>query len=116
MEVIATDVMPAEHDILARPRPNDAVASRASASLQARVGEELGRLHAMVESLSKSGHIDHLLPELPGALVPTYSQLIEADVPEILARRMVRHIAENLEPDQLDQPDSIRAALAERSS
>ena len=63
--------------------------------------------------LSKSGHIDHLLPELPGALVPTYSQLIEADVPEILARRLVRHIAENLEPDQLDRPDSIRSALAD---
>ena len=32
-------------------------------------------------------------------------------MPEILARRLVRHIAENLEPDQLDQPDSIRFAL-----
>lgn len=113
VEVVATDVLPAEHGLSARPSPKEATASGASASLQARVGEELGRLHAMVENLSRSGHIDHLLPELPGALVPTYSQLIEADVPEILARRMVRHIADNLEPDQLDQPDSIRAALAE---
>ena len=36
-----------------------------SAVLQAQVGEQLGRLHAMVETLSKSGHIDHLLPDLP---------------------------------------------------
>ena len=43
--------------------------------------------------------------------------MIEADVPEVLARRLVRHIAENLEPDQFDHPDSIRAALcAMRSS
>ncbi len=42
--------------------------------------------------------------------MPTYSQLIEADVPEVLARRLVRHIADNLEPDQFD-PVSIQAAL-----
>jgi flagellar biosynthesis protein FlhF len=113
VEVIATDTLPSEHEVAAGPGPVDPIATGASASLQARVGEQLGRLHAMVETLSKNGHIDHLLPDLPGALVPTYSQLIEADVPEILARRLVRHIAENLEPDQLDRPDSIRAALAD---
>ena len=100
-----------------RSRPGPVPVGRSppatSASLQARFGEQLGRLHAMVETLSRNGHIDHLLPDLPGALVPTYSQLIEADVPEVLARRLVRHIAENLEPDQFDHPDSIRAALCE---
>ena len=35
--------------------------------------------------------------------MPIYSQLIEADVPEVLARRLVRHVAENLEPDQFDR-------------
>ena len=113
VEVVATDTMPPELEVTARPGPAGAAVLGASANLQTRVGEQLGRLHAMVETLSKSGHIDHLLPELPGALVPTYSQLIEADVPEILARRLVRHIAENLEPDQLDQPDSIRLALVD---
>ena len=39
--------------------------------------------------------------------------MIEADVPEVLARRLVRHVAENLEPDQFDHPDSIRAALCD---
>ena len=63
-----------------------------SAGLQAHFGEELGRLHAMVENLSRHGHIEHLLPDLPAALVPTYSQLIEADVPEVLCRRLVKFV------------------------
>ncbi len=113
VEVIATDTIPREAEVTTRPGPVDQIASVSSATLQARVGEQLGRLHAMVEALSKNGHIDHLLPELPSALVPTYSQLIEADVPEALARRLVRHVAENLEPDQFDHPDSIRAALTD---
>ena len=62
-----------------------------SASSQARFGEQLSRLHAMVETLSRQGRIDHLLPDLPGELVPSYAQLVEAEVPEILARRLVRH-------------------------
>jgi flagellar biosynthesis protein FlhF len=111
VEVIATDTMPGELEVTSRPGPVNPIGIAKSATVQARVGEELGRLHAMVEALSKSGHIDHLLPELPSALVPTYSQLIEADVPEVLARRLVRHVAENLEPDQFDHADSIRAAL-----
>jgi flagellar biosynthesis protein FlhF len=113
VEVIATDTMPGEVEVTNRPAAVDQIASARSTAMQARVGEQLGRLHAMVETLSKSGRIDHLLPELPSALVPTYSQLIEADVPEVLARRLVRHVAENLEPDQLDQPDSIRAGLSD---
>jgi flagellar biosynthesis protein FlhF len=31
----------------------------------------------------------------------------------VLARRLVRHVAENLEPDQFDHADSIRAALCD---
>ena len=65
VEVVATDTMPPELEVTARPGPADAAVTGASANLQTRVGEQLGRLHAMVETLSKSGHIDHLLPELP---------------------------------------------------
>ena len=65
----------------------------------------------MVETLSRHGHIDHLLPDLPSALVPTYSQLIEADVPEVLCRRLMKFVADELEPDRVDHPESIRAAL-----
>ena len=67
----------------------------------------------MVETLSRHGHVEHLLPDLPRALVPTYSQLIEADVPEVLTHRLMRHVADTLDPDQIDRPDAIRAALCE---
>jgi len=113
VEVIATDTMPRELEVKSQPGPTPEIATALSATVQARVGEQLGRLHAMVETLSRQGHIDHLLPDLPSALVPTYSQLIEADVPEVLTRRIVRHIAETVEPDQFDRPDSIRAALCD---
>ncbi len=85
----------------------------ASPALQSRFGEQLSRLHAMVETLNRQGRIEHLLPDLPGELVPIYSQLIEADIPEVLTRRLVRHVAENLEPDQFRYAESIRGALCE---
>ena len=65
----------------------------------------------MVEDLSRQGRIDHLLPDLPGELVPTYAQLLEAEVPEVLARRLVRHVAERLEPEQVHRPEAVRDAL-----
>ncbi|HEV3122492.1 MAG TPA: flagellar GTP-binding protein, partial [Isosphaeraceae bacterium] len=84
IEVTATDSenMPVRTGTLAD--------SGLGAPLPAQFGEELSRLHAMVAEVSKQGHIDHLLPELPTALVPTYAHLLDADVPEALARRLVR--------------------------
>src|ERR1700736_788476 len=64
----------------------------AAAPLHAQIGEQLSRLHAMVEDLSRHGRIDHLLPDLPGELVPTYAQLLEAEVPAVLAGRLVRDV------------------------
>jgi flagellar biosynthesis protein FlhF len=116
VEVTATDTMPPEVVVTGRPGTKSATVSRpaaASPASQSRFGEQLSRLHAMVETLSRQGRIDHLLPDLPAPLVPIYSQLIEADVPEVLTRRLVRHVAEMLEPDQFDHPQSIRDALCE---
>ena len=79
--------------------------------LHAHFGEQLSRLHAMVEDLSRQGRIEHLLPDLPAELVPTYATLLEAEVPEVLARRLVRFVAETLEPDEVHQEESIRSAL-----
>ena len=84
-----------------------------SEALHSHFGEQLSRLHAMVEDLSKHGRLDHLLPDLPGELVPTYASLLEADVPEALARRLVRYIAERLEPDEARRPEAVRDALCE---
>jgi flagellar biosynthesis protein FlhF len=115
VEVTATDRMPSE--AMAAGRSTSAAAgaapSASTPAMQARFGEELSRLHTMVETLSRHGRIDHLLPDLPAELVPVYSQLIEADIPEVLTRRLVRHIAEGLEPDQFHDDEAIRAALSQ---
>jgi flagellar biosynthesis protein FlhF len=127
VEVTATDCMPEEAAVevngaVTGATPTGAAVSGVAApagpspALQARFGEQLSRLHAMVETLNRQGRIEHLLPDLPGELVPIYSQLIEADIPEVLTRRLVRHVAENLEPDQFRYADSIRGALCEAVS
>lgn len=113
IEVTASSTLPASAFLSGRgdSTHRGPTGSSLSEASQARFGEQLSRLHAMVESLSRQGRIDHLLPELPGELVSSYAQLVEADVPEVLARRLVGHLADSLEPDQLGNPRSIREAL-----
>jgi flagellar biosynthesis protein FlhF len=119
VEVTATDTMPGDVAVGARSSPEPALAiitpdthiPATSATLQARFGEELGRLHAMVETLSRHGRIDHLVPDLPASLIPAYSHLIEADVSDVLAQRLIQHVADCLETDQFDDPESIHATL-----
>ena len=113
VEIVATDTMPSERDFSGRQGSTAVTGSATSTNVSAQVGEQLGRLHAMVETLSRHGHIEHLLPDLPRTLVPTYSQSIEADVPEVLTHHLMRHVAETLDPDQFDHPDAIRAAVRE---
>ena len=102
VEVTASDGLSAA----TKPGPTPA-----TPALHSQFGEQLSRLHAMVESLSNTGRIDHLLPDIPSPLVPTYSQLLEADVPEVLAHRLVRHVAGRIDPEEAHQPESIREAL-----
>jgi flagellar biosynthesis protein FlhF len=125
VEVTATDTMPFGTILPGRPGRDSEPAPTfprevstvpvigTSARLQARFGEELGRLHTMVETLSRQGHNEHLLPDVPSELVPAYCQLIDADVPDVLARRLVKQVGLDLEPDQLGHAESIRAALCE---
>ncbi|WP_435016378.1 GTP-binding protein [Tundrisphaera sp. TA3] len=90
-----------------------AIVTPANHALQAQFGEQLGRLHAMVSDLSRQGRIDHLLPDLPAGLVPIYAQLLESEVPEVLARKLVRHVADRIEPDEFHRPGALRDALCE---
>jgi flagellar biosynthesis protein FlhF len=108
IEVTAADRPPEAAGAMAGPTPGDP-----AGALQAQFGEQLGRLHAMVAEISRHGRIDHLLPDMPAALVPTYAALLEADVPEVLARRLVRHVAETAEPEELARPEAVREALGE---
>jgi flagellar biosynthesis protein FlhF len=116
IEVTASDgSSPATADRAGGPAnaPPSVVIPASSEALHSHFGEQLSRLHAMVEDLSKHGRLDHLLPDLPGDLVPTYASLLEAEVPESLARRLVRYVAERLEPDETRNPEAVRDALRE---
>jgi flagellar biosynthesis protein FlhF len=112
VEVTASDRAP-EAPAPAFVPPVVSIPEADASALEARFGDRLGRLHAMVAEISRAGRIEHLLPDLPTPLVPTYSSLIEADVPEVLARRIVRDVADRIEPDEMDRPSAIRAATAE---
>jgi flagellar biosynthesis protein FlhF len=125
IEVTAADTMPADATPktgLGQGEEYPGMTARAvsavpvigtSGSVQARLGEELGRLHTMVDSLSRLGRIDHLLPDIPSELIPTYSQLIEADVPEVLTRKLMRQVCLAHEPGHLAHSEDIRAALCD---
>ena len=112
VEVTASDRTP-EAPAPAFVPPPVAIAEADPSALKAHFGERLGNLHAMVDAMSRAGRIEHLLPELPSPLVPTYSALIEAEVPEILARRIVRDVADRIEPDELHRAEAIREATVE---
>ncbi len=118
IEVTASATMPSGQATLfqaasGKDQPWETAGSTLSAGAQAQFGAQLSRLPAMVETLSRQGRIDHLLPDLPGELVPMYARLVEAEIPEVLARRLVRYVADNLEPDQAASPASLQDALCE---
>ncbi|CAN5911081.1 N/A [soil metagenome] len=114
VEVTATDGRgPRVQTSVPVPTSNGDVLIGSTSDLQSRIGEELGRLHEVVEGLSRMGRLDHLLPDLPSDLVPTYARLLEADVPEALARRLVRRVAERVEPDEVHHPEVVFNALAD---
>jgi len=74
------------------------------------LGADLGRLHAMVETLSRRGGLDHWMPDLPSELTPIYARLLEADVPEPMARQLVRSAARSTPDGDLTTPaDALRA-------
>jgi flagellar biosynthesis protein FlhF len=107
VEVRATSSAAGSHRVV------DLAAAGQDGPLQARFGEELARLHSLVEDLSRQGRIDHLLPDLPAELVPFYAHLLEADVPETLSRRLVAYVAERLQPDEVGHAEAVHAALCE---
>ena len=119
IEVTATATMPAGSNSTtagnsaatrtASPPPPNLL----SPAARARFGDELCELHDVVEALLRQGRIDHLIPEVPSELVPLYARLLEAEVPEFLARQLVRMLADDLEPDELSSPRAVQAALAE---
>jgi flagellar biosynthesis protein FlhF len=116
VEVTASAIMPGESSQQPVAFPSASALQMDPASMlptaaRARFGEQLSRLHAMVETLSRQGRVDHLLPYLPAELIATYAKLVEADVPEVLAHRLVGYVADSLDLDQTSDPAARQTAL-----
>jgi len=72
---------------------------------------DLGRVHAMVDSLSRNGQMEQWTPDLPPELASAYARLLEADAPEPSARALVLEALGSASPDELATPGSARAAV-----
>ncbi len=95
--------------------PNRSVptATDANGAVRQQFDEQLGQLHANVEDLSRRGRLDHLVPDLPTEMVPIYARLVEVDVPEGLATRLIQLICESVEPGERSDPSTLRSILRE---
>jgi len=73
--------------------------------------ERLDRLRRAAEGLSEAGCFEHLVWDVPTALLPAYSKLRDLEVPDRLARRIARFMAGELGPSALKRPEAIARAL-----
>lgn len=71
----------------------------------------LGTLREAVELLSREGRVDLFLPEIPTAFAPAYAYLLDRDVPEPIARRLSRRLADLVDPSEPSSPDSLFPAM-----
>lgn len=96
-----TSKVPLQPQIVSQPSTDEA-AARLSAKLDA--------IHRMIEELGRSGHVPRA-EEVPGELFQLYTELIDGEVPEDLARDLVCRLKRHCTPDQLAEVDNARTLL-----
>lgn len=89
---------------------NTPVASQAA--LQS-INKEVGDLKTMVRDLVKLQH-NATRPDLPESLFDSYLRLVEGEVADEIADRIVREIKQSAKPAQLGDLASVRKLLAEK--
>ena len=89
---------------------------QADPSLDTQITEELSVIKTMVERLVQAEQ-KSTLPDIPEELFQTYTDLIEQEVHEAVARELVIRLRDQLSPDQLKRPDvaatQLRALLVD---
>ena len=98
--------------------PNQATSLRAAAQERrtpesdpnAALSTKLDALQKMVESLSRSTQFRGA-DEIPGELFEIYTQLIDADIDDDLARELIFGIRQNCTAEQIHNPAACRAFL-----
>lgn len=79
-----------------RPAPARPVASNRSAELAAK----LDNIQRMLENLSRTGHIGHE-QEIPSELFTLYTELIDAETEDEVARNLISRLKRECSPEQL---------------
>ena len=76
-----------------------------------RFAAKLDAIHKMIESLGRSAHLGHV-DEIPAELFQLYTELIDAEVEETLARDLVSRLKQRGTAKQLADPVAGKALLA----
>lgn len=97
-EISRTDITTDSSDESAAP-PSDEVASR------------LDTLQRMVENLSRTSHFRGT-EEIPPELFEIYTQLIDADMEDEIARELVFALRQSGTPEQIEDPEASHALLS----
>lgn len=93
--------------------PRELIEVKASATMPSPAYAEILESPVLPWAGGRSTGIDPLVSDLPTELFSSYSRLRAAEVPELLARRLVRSLAEGLEPDQVADSRAMENALCE---
>ncbi|MEM6314790.1 MAG: hypothetical protein AAF743_11920, partial [Planctomycetota bacterium] len=104
------DLMPATPNTPGTELLNTPVANQASLRS---INKEVGDLKTMVRDLVKLQH-DAARPDLPASLFDSYLRLIEGEVADELADRIVTDIKAKATPQQLADAESVRKLLADK--
>jgi flagellar biosynthesis protein FlhF len=72
---------------------------------------KLDSIQSMLENLGRIGHRSNG-EDIPSELFHLYTNLIDAEVEDDLARELIFRLKQNVTPDQLNNPDVVKALLA----
>jgi len=89
-----------------RAAPTDAFSSRWSREIAGKLND----LHGMLQELCQRSRLGHMA-ELPESLFRVFTDLIEADVPEELARELVETLRSQATGPELQDPKLLRTQL-----
>jgi flagellar biosynthesis protein FlhF len=85
-------------------------ARKAAADPSAVLGTQLHSIQRMVENLNRTRQ-RHEAADIPGDLFYLYTELIDADVEDALARELVARLRRSCPPEQLAKGDAAKALL-----
>ena len=90
---------------------NPGAIDQTSAAATAQLAGKLDEIQKMLEQLGRSTHVRGGAGEIPSELFNLYTELIDAEVEDDLARDLIFRLKQNATPGQLSDPAASRALL-----